>query len=81
MARKSYACRQCDHIADRCTDLTLHVYQVHGIAYRETYQPTAMPRDVSCWGCAKPMKPSETHCKCGRIKPDYRHHISTQAVS
>lgn len=81
MSRKSYACRQCNHIADRCTDLTLHVYRVHGIAYRETYQPTAMPRDVSCWGCAQPIKPSETHCKCGHIKPDYRHHISTQAVS
>ena len=71
MARKSYACAQCDHIADRCTDLSLHIYRVHGIAYRETYQPTVMPRDVSCWGCAQPISPSETLCSCGRPKPDY----------
>jgi hypothetical protein len=90
MARKTYTCLLCDHTETRATDLSLHTIKVHGIAYRETYQPTAIPRDVTCWSCVQPIKASLSHCtNCGEPTPDYHtphlkssvRHATTRVIS
>jgi len=69
----THTCSFCDHTERRATDLSLHVITTHGIDFRPSTAPRTATRPVSCWSCAKPIMPAETHCECGLPKPDFRH--------
>jgi hypothetical protein len=73
MATTQHLCMFCDHTERKATDMSLHVITVHGIDFAPHGTPKKVMRPVSCWSCASPIQPYETHCRCGRPKPDFRH--------
>lgn len=70
MAKRSYPCAHCGAQFLSAMEHATHVVQAHpqqGVVPKHQ----RLRRPTHCWGCAQPIEPTETHCVCGRPRPNY----------